>query len=136
LNRFVALNKALGLQQWTVPLSVKADDTPQDSTRFITGQAAKPSVALTGLEDCQSCDADKLDFHFNTGLTALNLAKADLLNQRYCEESVSFSIASYKRLALNEHLLERFISMFAIDPTLIKSLPAYDAMRSYGLITP
>jgi hypothetical protein len=89
-----------------------------------------------GLEDCQSCDADNLDFHFNTGLTALNLAKADLLNQRCCEESVSFSIASYKRLALNEHLLERFISMFAIDPTLIKLLPAYDAMRSYDLITP
>jgi Transposase DDE domain len=91
---------------------------------------------FTGLGDCQSCDADKLDFHFNTSLTALNLAKADLLQQYSSEGPASFSIASYKRLALNEHLLERFISMLALDPTLIKSLPAYDAMRSYGLITP
>ena len=91
---------------------------------------------FTGLEDCQSCDADKLDFHFNVSLTALNLAKADLLQQHGEQESASFSIASYKRRALNEHLLERFISMFALDTTLIKSNPAYDAMRSYGLITP
>jgi DDE superfamily endonuclease len=91
---------------------------------------------FTGLEDCQSCDADKLDFHFNTSLTALNLAKADLRQNHASDEPISFSIASYKRLALNEHLLERFISMFALDPTLIKSQPAYEAMRSYGLITP
>jgi hypothetical protein len=91
---------------------------------------------FTGLEDCQSCDAHKLDFHFNASLTALNLAKADLLQQHTSQEPVSFSIASYKRRALNEHLLERFISKFALDPTLIKSNPAYDAMCSYGLITP
>jgi hypothetical protein len=69
-------------------------------------------------------------------LTALNLAKADLLHKQLADEPLSFSIASYKRLALNEHLLERFISMFALDPTLIKSLPAYEALLSYGLITP
>jgi DDE superfamily endonuclease len=90
---------------------------------------------FTGLEDCQSCDADKLDFHFNASLTALNLAKVDLLNQHASPEPISFSIASYKRLALNDHLLERFISMFALDPTLMKLQPAYEAMRSYGLIT-
>lgn len=90
---------------------------------------------FTGLEDCQSCDADKLDFHFNASLTTLNLAKVDLLNQHSSPEPISFSIASYKRLALNDHLLERFISMFALDPTLIKSQPDYEAMRSYGLIT-
>jgi hypothetical protein len=69
------------------------------------------------------------------GLT-LNLAKADLLQQHTAQETASFSIASYKRRALNEHLLERFISKFDLDPTLIKSHPAYDAMCSYGLITP
>jgi hypothetical protein len=69
-------------------------------------------------------------------VAALNLAKADLLQQPSSEGPASFSIASYKRLALNEHLLERFISMLALAPTLIKSLPTYDAMRSYGLIAP
>jgi Transposase DDE domain len=91
---------------------------------------------FTGLEDCQSCDAHKLDFHFNASLTALNCAKADLLQTNTSEEPASFSIASYKRRALNEHLLERFISIFALDPTLIKSHPAYDPMRSYGIINP
>jgi hypothetical protein len=91
---------------------------------------------FTGLTDCQSRDADKLDFHFNVSLTALNLAKADLRQSQSSEGPLSFSIASYKRLALNDHLLERFISMFALDSTLIKSQPAYEAMRSYGLITP
>lgn len=90
---------------------------------------------FTGLEDCQSCDADKLDFHFNASLTALNLAKADLLQGQLLGETVSFSIASYKRLALNEHLLKCFISKFDLDPTLIKSHPSYEVMRSYGLIT-
>ncbi|MGB7414044.1 MAG: IS4 family transposase, partial [Thermosynechococcaceae cyanobacterium] len=33
-----------------------------------------------------------------------------------------------------EHLLERFICMFELDPTLIKSHPNYEAIRSYGLI--
>lgn len=91
---------------------------------------------FTGLEDCQSCNAEKLDFHFNASLTALNLAKADLLQQHSSEDPLSFSIASYKRRALNEHLLERFISKLALDPTLIKSNPAYDAMCAYGLINP
>jgi hypothetical protein len=103
------------------------------SIKFIFRDAKQ----FTGLEDCQSCDADKLDFHFNASLTVLNLAKVDLLNQHGSQEQepISFSIASYKRFALNDHLLERFISMFALDPTLIKSQPAYEAMRSSGLIT-
>jgi hypothetical protein len=91
---------------------------------------------VTGLEDCQSCKADKLDFYFNASLTALNLAKADLLQQHASQEAAIFSIASYKRRALNEHLLERFIAKFVLNPTLIKSKPDYDAMCAYGLITP
>jgi hypothetical protein len=47
---------------------------------------------FTGLLDCQSCDADKLDFHFNASLTALNLAKADLLNQ-HCSHELSVSLS-------------------------------------------
>jgi hypothetical protein len=120
--------------------STDLEIAPYDLYRFYKARfhiefIFRDAKQFTGLEDCQSCDADKLDFHFNASLTALNLAKADLLNQHCSEEPISFSIASYKRLALNDHLLERFISMFALDPTLIKSQHAYEAMRSYGLIT-
>ena len=44
----------------------------------------------------------------------------------------SFSMATYKRLALNGHLLERFISMLGLDPNLIKSHPNYDSLLHYG----
>jgi hypothetical protein len=50
-------------------------------------------------------------------------------------EASVFELADDRR-ALNEHLLERFIAKFALDPTLIKSNSAYDAMCPYGLITP
>jgi hypothetical protein len=128
-------------RSYVLLFSTDLEIAPYDLYRFYKARfyiefIFRDAKQFTGLEDCQSCDADKLDFHFNASLTALNLAKADLLTQHCCEESVSFSIASYKRLALNQHLLERFILMFALDPTLIKSKPAYDAMRSYGLITP
>jgi hypothetical protein len=48
----------------------------------------------------------------------------------------SFSMATYKRLALNGHLLERFISMLGLDPTLIKSHPNYDSLLQYGSLAP
>ena len=48
----------------------------------------------------------------------------------------SFSMATYKRLALNAHLLELFISMLGLDPTLIKSHPNYDLLLQYGSLAP
>lgn len=127
-------------RSYVLLFSTDLEIAPYDLYRFYKARfhiefIFRDAKQFTGLEDCQSCDADKLDFHFNASLTALNLAKADLLNQHSSPEPISFSIASYKRLALNDHLLERFISMFDLDPTLIKSQPAYEAMRSYGLIT-
>jgi hypothetical protein len=44
-------------------------------------------------------------------------------------------MASHKRAALNEHRLERFISMLDLDPTLIKSHPNYENLRAYGILT-
>ena len=128
-------------RSYVLLFSTDLEIAPYDLYRFYKARfhiefIFRDAKQFTGLEDCQSCDADKLDFHFNASLTALNLAKADLLQQHASQEPVSFSIASYKRRALNEHLLERFISKFALDPTLIKSNPAYDVMCAYGLITP
>jgi hypothetical protein len=51
-------------------------------------------------------------------------------------EPQSFSMATYKRLALNGHLLERFISMLGLDPTLIKSHPNYEILLQYGSLAP
>ena len=90
---------------------------------------------FTGLADCQARSAQALDSHVNASLTALNLAKAVLQQHQSTSDPLSFSIASYKRLALNEHLLDRFISMFDLDPTFIKSHPNYQNLLNYGALT-
>ena len=93
---------------------------------------------FTGLCDAQTPDPKRLDFHFNVSLTALNLAKyQDQL--RHAEAGTaqspsSFSMASYKRLAFNQHLLERFIHQLDLNPTLGKSHPNYQNLLSYGII--
>jgi hypothetical protein len=50
------------------------------------------------------------------------------------QSSPPFSMTSYKRVSFNDHLLERFISELGLDPTLIKSHPNYENLRSYGII--
>lgn len=88
----------------------------------------------TGLADCQARSAQAIDTHVNASLLALNLAKAALTDQ-HCEgDDLSFSIASFKRLALNQHLLDVFIDMFELDPTLIKSHQNYQNLLDYGAI--
>ena len=92
---------------------------------------------FTGLTDCQARDLTKLDFHFNASLMALNLAKLDafqLHKANHPDQPFVFSMASYKRLALNRHLLERFISLLDLEPTLIKSHPNFSKLCYYGAI--
>jgi DDE superfamily endonuclease len=95
---------------------------------------------FTGLCDAQTRDARRLDFHFNASLTALNLAKYEVQSRQFQSDKPSqpmpFSMSSYKRLAFNDHLLSRFISMLDLNPTLIKSHPNYESLRAYGLIAP
>lgn len=89
---------------------------------------------FTGLSDCQARDLTKLDFHFNACLTALNLARFDAFHLHQSPNPFIFSMASYKRLALNHHLLDRFISLLDLEPTSIKSHPNFPNLCSYGAI--
>ena len=91
---------------------------------------------FTGLSDCQARSEYKLDFHFNASLTALNLAKFEAQQRHQGDQPFVFSMASYKRLALNDHLLDLFISNFDLEPTLIKSHPNYEKLRSYRSLIP
>jgi hypothetical protein len=102
----------------------------------------RDSKQFTGLADCQARDFTKLDFHFNSSLSTLNLAKWDAV-QRYAEQhpkghnadsAFVFSMASYKRRGFNHLLLERFIDKLGLEPTLIKSHPNYSTLYDYGII--
>ena len=93
----------------------------------------------TGMVDSQSRNSDALDAHVNTSLTALNLAKATLRTEMSVLDQpmpnvVSFSIESFKRRALNEHLFELFMEQFGLDPTLIKLNPNYEKLLDYGTL--
>ena len=109
-------------------------------SRFQIEFIFRDSKQFTGLCDCQSRHQQSLDFHFNASLAALNIAKLEQQRTQSDtgEETMpqSFSMATYKRLALNGHLLERFISMLELDPTLIKSHPNYDSLLHYGSLAP
>jgi DDE superfamily endonuclease len=109
-------------------------------SRFQIEFIFRDAKQFTGLCDCQSRQQQSLDFHFNASLAALNIAK---LKQQQTPSDTNedsqpqtFSMATYKRLALNGHLLERFISMLGLDPTLIKSHPNYDSLLQYGSLAP
>ena len=104
------------------------------SARFQIEFIFRDARQYTGLADCQARSADAIDTHVNASLMALNLAKAALQNSQDDAQPLSFSMASLKRSALNEHLLDLFIDLFALEPTLIKSHPNYRNLLGYGAI--
>lgn len=89
---------------------------------------------FTGLTDCQARDADRLNFHFNASLAALNIAKSQQLCAHLGSEPMVNSIASVKAGYFNEHYLQIIFAMLNLDPTSIKNTSAYQRLRAYGKI--
>ncbi len=117
INYVLLFSTDLELDAFSIYLYYKA--------RFQIEFLFRDSKQFTGLADCQARDLTKLDFHFNSSLSALNLAKWDAFQHHHSEQDFVFSMASYKRRALNHHLLELFIRQLDLEPTLIKSHPNY-----------
>jgi hypothetical protein len=89
---------------------------------------------FTGLSDCQSPHPQRLDFHFNSSLTSLNLAKYQAYNCHSSSQSLVFPMANYKRLQLNQHLLSTFIDKLDLDPNMILNHPNFPELLSYGTL--
>ena len=89
---------------------------------------------FTGLTDCQARSHAKLNFHFNASLSAVTLAKLDA-RQQHGEAAAAFSMASLKRRAFNQHLIERIVQHLAEGHSLEKSSPDYEELCNYGIIT-
>ena len=102
--------------------------------RFQVEFIFRDAKQFTGLADCQARDGQKLEFHFNASVTALNLAKLNAYRQHSGDKPFVFSMASVKRRALSEHLLDTFITKLDLCPTLIKSHPNYQNLCDYGAI--
>lgn len=87
-----------------------------------------------GLTHCQARSENKLYFHFNAALTAVNLAKIEWL-QSSPPLNQSFSMSSYKTMYNNDLLLGLFIRKFGINPNTKKNIQIINELRNYGKIT-
>lgn len=86
-----------------------------------------------GLTNCQARSENKLYFHFNAALTAVNLAKIEWLESKttYNEQ---FSMSDYKTMYNNELILKTFISRFGINPNTEKNKQIIAELRNWGKI--
>ena len=85
-----------------------------------------------GMKDCQARSENKLNFHFNAALTVVNLARIHWLDIRKSNAEV-FSMADFKTFCHNKLLLDRFISVFAINPNSAKNQHKIKELCKYGI---
>ena len=102
-------------------------------TRFQVEFLFRDAKQFTGLSDCQARSKAKLDFHFNASLSAVTFAKLEARHQSGNSDQ-AFSMASLKRRAFNQHLVDRICEHLANGQSLEKSSPDYEALCSYGII--
>jgi hypothetical protein len=102
-------------------------------SRFQIEFLYRDAKQFTGLTTCQARSENKLDFHFNAALTAVNLAKQDWLSTKNGTLK-PFSMADYKNLYNNTLILERFMCRFAINPNTAKNQKIVKELLDYGKI--
>lgn len=83
---------------------------------------------FTGLTDCQARSVNKIDYHMNTALTAVNVAKI----QQGVKADEPFSMADVKTLYHNKMLLDRFISILPKGIELDKNQPEIRELYQFG----
>jgi hypothetical protein len=105
-----------------------------DQARFQIELLFRDAKQFTGLTDCQARSQAKLTFHFNASMTAVPLAKLEA-RQHHGNADVPFSMASLKRRAFNQHLIERICEHLASGGNVEKSSPDYEALCNYGTLT-
>lgn len=69
----------------------------------------------TGLDSCQSVKQKSLHTHVNASLTALNIAKLDLLADNNFDPALPISIHDYKQRQQNAHIADFIFSNLEID---------------------
>ena len=88
---------------------------------------------FTGLNTCEARSENKNDFHVNTSLTVVNLAKFDWFS-KVENHKKPFSIADYKTHFNNELMINNIISQFGINPNKPKNKIIIRKLLDYGKI--
>ncbi len=102
--------------------------------RFQVEFLFRDAKQFAGLSDGQARSKAKLDFHFNASLSAVTFTKLEARHQ-HGNGDQAFSMASLKRRAFNQHLIDRICEHLANGQSLDKSSPDYEALCNYGIIT-
>jgi len=89
---------------------------------------------FTGLTNCQARSENKLNFHFNASLTAVNVAKAAHWLSVDKNERTGFSMSDIKTVYHNDLLIQRFIDVFGINPNSTKNQKLVKELRMFGTI--
>ena len=101
--------------------------------RFQIEFLCRDAKQFTGLIDCQARSQAKLNLHFNASLSAVTLAKLAARQQNW-DAASGFSMASLKRRAFNQHLIERITQHLPQGHSLEKSSPDYEELCNYGTL--
>ena len=88
----------------------------------------------TGLTDCQSCRKEAIHTQINASCSALNLLKLEDRKSKGSKRQTIISIASWKRLKFNQHLMCRVFEGLGLPLNDEKVLDTYDQLSSYGTI--
>ena len=103
-------------------------------TRFQIEFLYRDAKQYTGLTHCQARNKEKLDFHFNASLTAVNLAKVAHWYSIPIDQRKSFSLSDIKTINHNALLLNQFMTMFAIKPNVLKNNQNVNELLLFGTI--
>ena len=103
-------------------------------TRFQIEFLYRDAKQYTGLTHCQARNKEKLDFHFNASLTAVNLAKVAHWYSIPIDQRKSFSLSDIKTINHNALLLNQFMTMFAIKPNVLKNIQNVNELLLFGTI--
>ena len=102
--------------------------------RFQIEFVFRDAKQFTGLSQCQARSENKLHFHFNASLSAVNIAKATGHLSQPKEQRRPFSLADIKTENFNELMLNLFLSKFHINHNLEINKKAVKDISKYGLI--
>jgi hypothetical protein len=104
-----------------------------DKARFQIECLFRDAKHFAGLSDCQARSQAKLDFHFTASLSAVTFATLEARHQ-HGNRDQACSMASLKRRAFNQHVIERICAHLANGQSLEKSSPDDEALCNYGVI--
>lgn len=118
-----------------------SSNTKQETLEFVTFYNSRFQMEFvfrdakqhTGVNSCEARSKEKLDFHINTALTSVNLAKINWFSDEKNRKK-PFSMADYKTQFNNELMLNTFIGKFGINPNKPKNKIIISELLNFGKI--